>query len=237
MDGLNLALLPEKAVSAIKDGETIKILKVASHDESVHAAETYAYVKMLEDQFLEACEPHRKELYDPYKQWTEMISKGKDFFDNFLKAQKKEISIYDMEVLRIENENRRIMQEKINAENKARIDAENEKRRKEAEESGKQAEIIEFKPHEAVEMNVSGSQGAFAREKTKMIPEGVITDLEKFIDSLISSGKGFLLKSFILKISDSKINNWLKDEGMDGVTKSFPGISITMVPDTKIRAR
>ncbi len=238
--------LPAEAVRIQKEIEAIPIIEVINEKTNIAANENLKIVNQFIKEFDAICEPERVRLITPLNVFYSLRKKASDMIDAWIKNQKLTIGKYGQEIIRKENEMRRIEQERINAEIKAEIDRLNEQKRIEAERVGKEAIIEEFVPEEIkqeefipvqepVMQNEAKVKSVFVHGSVKEKAVGTITDLPLFLSTLIESNESAWVNLICDKVNQSKLNDFLKSHGIDGRKNNYPGVFTEMVPDVRSR--
>ena len=85
------------------------------------------------------------------------------------------------------------------------------------------------------EIQKTGVKSEFATATIKEKPQATIKDLATFLQCLLESGNISWINLIFDKPNQSKLNDFCKANNFDGKKSSFPGLSIEMIPDVKIR--
>jgi hypothetical protein len=79
------------------------------------------------------------------------------------------------------------------------------------------------------------ARSEYAQSTSKLKAYGVITDRMAFIAALAESGNVGWLNLIFEKYNESKLNDFLKSAGIDGDKTTFPGVSVELRADVKVR--
>jgi hypothetical protein len=200
--------LPMEAVKLEKEILDIDIIQVEDDRTNIAASENLKIVSAYYKEFVELLEPKRVELRKPLDDFLSMKKMACDRIDEWIKNQKLTIGKYGQEIIRKENERKRLD-----------LIAQNELR----------GEARELQP-----VTEARAHSEFVKSKVKEKPEATITDLAIFVSTLLSTGNIAYLKMIFDKPNISKLNQFCKLEEINGRDKNFPGLSVEMVPDIKI---
>lgn len=228
--------LPAQAVQIEKDVISLPVINVIDDRTNIAAAENLKIVSKFSKEFDEACEPERIRLRTPLDNFLALKKTAKDKIESWINQQKQSIGSYAQKVMKEANEKRRLEQERLNAEEKARVDKINEQRRLEAEQNGTEAVIETAEPvQEAVQIEQVKDRSVFVSTTVKEKPKASVIDRIVFIQTLTETGNAAWVNLIFDKVNESKLNEFCKAMEIDGTKKKFPGLSVDMVADVKVR--
>ena len=93
-------MLPVVADSIIANIDSIKLIKVIDERTNQAAIEQIKSAKLLINEFEEAIDWKRKELYEPYKQFLDRKKEVIDKINEFMKQQKKEVGSWELKKMK-----------------------------------------------------------------------------------------------------------------------------------------
>jgi hypothetical protein len=228
--------LPLEAVNLEKNIITIPIIQVKDDRTRIAADENVKIAKEDFKEFEAIVKPIREELLKPADDFQALRKAATDHINEWMKKQNDLIGAYGQKMIRLANEQRRIEQERINAERKAEIDRINQENISKAELEGTETKFVEFIPQEAKPVLKDKQTNSFyAKGTVSEKPDAHITDVVVYAQSLLSSGDLTTFRLVFDKPNIVQINKQCKRDGIDGREKYFPGLSVTMIPDVHQR--
>jgi hypothetical protein len=227
--------LPKEAMEIQRHIAEVEIIQVVDDDTNRVALENRKVRNGLLRQFDSACEPERLRLMAPVDSFRELknsvLNKGKED----TAEQDRLISIYNQEIIRKENEMRKLEADRINRENQERIEKENALKILNAE-PDKEPELEKVVPiQEPMIIDKVAVKSEGVKAKIGLKPILTITDPLVFMQSAAETGNGPWVKLIYPKWNESKANDFAVALGLNGVDKTFPGTSVQMVPDISSR--
>lgn len=201
--------LPQEAVAIRNDVSALEIIEVNDERTNIAASENLKLVNQRLKAFKDACEPERLRLREPLDQFLALKKEAEDAIETWIAQQKKTIGAFAQEIIRKENERRA-------AEQKQRED--------------------EFLPaQDVVVMDQAKVKTEFVSSSVKEKPSAAVTDKVLFINTLISTGNISWVNLIFDKVNQSKLNEFCKANSINGRDKLFPGLSVEMIADVRVR--
>jgi hypothetical protein len=200
---------PEEAIKLKEKIMSIQIIPVVDDHTNIKGCEQLKTIKLYKKEFEELLEPARKDLRKPLDDFLSLKKDACDQIDEKIKNQTDYIGSFGQEIIRKENERKALeltMQNELKGETK------------------------EFQP-----ITEARAHSEFVKSKVSEKPDAHITDLVVYAQTLLSSGDLTTFRLVFDKPNIVQVNKQCKRDGIDGREKSFPGLSVTMVPDVKQR--
>jgi hypothetical protein len=213
-------ILPEKAQLIANDALSLPVIQVVDERTNIAAAENLKIAKSYFKDFEAACEPERVRLRKPLDDFLSKKKLYTDQFESYERQQKQEIGAYTKGLMDAENARRKAEAERLAAE-----------RAIQAEIEGKEAIPVQA----PIQIEQSKARSEFVSSTVKMKAKGTITDRLEFISALAASGNVGWINLIFEKYNETKLNDFLKAQGIDGEKSSFPGVAVEMVPIVGVR--
>lgn len=216
----DIITLPSEAQVIAKDALSLPVIQVVDDRTNIAAAENLKIAKSTFKDFESACEPMRLSLRKPLDEFLALKKQITDKFELYEKQQKQEIGAYTKRLMDAENARRKAEAERLAAE-----------RAIQAEIEGKEAVPVQA----PIQIEQAKARSEFVSSNVKLKAKGVITDRLEFISALASSGNVGWINLIFEKYNETKLNDFLKAQGVDGEKSTFPGVAVEMVPIVGVR--